>query len=98
MLPMHASVLVNLRNQLGRAEIHVANYYFSRGAYLAAANRGRFVVENFQQTPAVPDGLAVMAQGYQMLGMQELADHASRGLGCQLSRAPVTQSIWRVRF
>ena len=54
--------LVNLRNQLARAEIHVANYYFSRGAYLAAANRGRFVVENFQQTPAVPDGLAVMAQ------------------------------------
>ena len=39
--------LINLRNQLARAEIHVANYYFSRKAYLAAANRGRFVVENF---------------------------------------------------
>jgi outer membrane protein assembly factor BamD len=68
--------LVNLRNQLARAEINVANYYFSRKAYLAAANRGRFVVENFQQTPAVPDGLAVMAQGYKMLGMQELSDNA----------------------
>ena len=27
-------------NVLARYEIHVANYYFKRGAYLAAANRG----------------------------------------------------------
>ena len=80
--------LVNLRNQLGRAEIHVANYYFSRGAYLAAANRGRFVVENFQQTPAVPDGLAVMAQGYRMLGMQELSDNAVEVLAANCPEHP----------
>ena len=72
--------LVNLRNNLARAEIHVANYYFARGAYLAAANRGRYVVENFQQSPAVPDGLAVMAQAYNILEMQELADNAVRVL------------------
>ena len=29
-----------LRNLLARREIHVANYYFERGAYLAAVNRG----------------------------------------------------------
>ena len=53
--------LISLRNQLARSEINVANYYFSRGALVAAANRGQFVVENFQQSPAVADGLAVMA-------------------------------------
>ena len=68
--------MVHLRNLLARHEIHVANYYFRRGAYLAAANRGRFVVENFQRTPAVPDGLAVMAQGYLLLGMDDLAQDA----------------------
>lgn len=68
--------LVDLRNQLARAEIHAANYYFARGSYLAAANRGRFVVENFQRSPAVPDGLAVMAQAYTLLEMPELAEHA----------------------
>lgn len=68
--------MVHLRNLLARYEIHVANYYFKRGAYLAATNRGRYVVENFQQTPAVPDALAVMAQGYHLLGMEELADSA----------------------
>ena len=68
--------MVYLRNLLARHEIHVANYYFRRGAYLAAVNRGRYVVENFQRTPAVPDGLAVMAQGYLLLGMNDLAQEA----------------------
>jgi len=64
--------MLYLRNLLARHEIQVANYYFKRGAYIAAINRGRNVVENYQQTPAVPDALAVMVQGYQLLGMTEL--------------------------
>ncbi|AOS96897.1 Outer membrane protein assembly factor BamD precursor [Microbulbifer aggregans] len=64
--------MIHLRNLLARYEIHVANYYFKRGAYLAATNRGRYVVENFQQTPAVPDALAVMVQGYHLLEMPDL--------------------------
>lgn len=72
--------MVYLRNLLARYEVHVANYYFLRGAYLAAANRGRFVVENFQRTPAVPDALAVMVQAYQLLGMNDLADDALANL------------------
>ena len=65
--------MVHLRNLLARHEINVANYYFRRGAYMAATNRGRYVVENFQRTPAVADGLAVMAQGYILLGLDDLA-------------------------
>ncbi len=65
--------MVHLRNLLARSEINVANYYFRRGAYVAAVNRGRYVVENFPQTPAVADGLAVMVQGYILLGLDELA-------------------------
>ncbi len=65
--------MVHLRNLLARAEINVANYYFRRGAYLAATNRGRYVVENFPHTPAVADGLAVMIQGYRLLGLEDLA-------------------------
>jgi len=68
--------MVYLRNLLARYEINVANYYFKRRAYVAALNRGRYVVENFQETPAVPDGLAVMAQAYLILGMQDLANNA----------------------
>lgn len=65
-----------LRARLARYEINVANYYFRRKAYLAAANRGRYVVENYQQTEAVGDGLAVMVQAYQLLGLDDLANDA----------------------
>jgi outer membrane protein assembly factor BamD len=72
--------MVHLRNLLARYEINVANYYFKRRAYVAALNRGRYVVENFQETPAVPDGLAVMAQAYLILGMDDLAQNAVAAL------------------
>jgi len=68
--------MVSLRNLLARHEIIVANYYIRRGAYLAAVNRGRYVVENFQRTPSVADGLAIMAQGYIFLGMNQLAEES----------------------
>lgn len=63
-----------LRNLIARSEINIANYYLERKAYIAAANRGRYVVENYQRTPAVPDALAVMIQAYSQLGMSELAN------------------------
>jgi outer membrane protein assembly factor BamD len=68
--------LVYLRNRLARYEINVANYYFKRKAYLAAANRGRYVVENYPQTPAMGDALAVMIQAYQLLGLNDLAENS----------------------
>ena len=80
--------MVYLRNILARYEIHVANYYFKRGAYVAAANRGRYVVENFQGTPAVPDGLAVMAQAYFLLGMEDHSDNAAKVLAENFSNHP----------
>ncbi len=68
--------MIALRNLLAHHEIMVGNYYIRRGAYLAAVNRGRYVVENFQRTPAVADGLAIMAQGYIFLGMNDLAQES----------------------
>jgi outer membrane protein assembly factor BamD len=63
-----------LHNLLARHEIHVANYYLERKAFLAAANRGRYVVENFQEASAVPDALAVMVQGYHEMKIHDLAN------------------------
>lgn len=65
--------MIYLRNLLATYEIHVARYYLKREAYIAAANRGRYVVENFQQTPAVGDGLAIMTEAYQRLSLDDLA-------------------------
>ena len=52
--------MIYLRNLLAAYEIHAGRYYLTRQAYVAAANRGRYVVENLQETPSVGDGLALM--------------------------------------
>lgn len=66
--------MIYLRNLLAAYEVHVGHYYLKRQAYVAAANRGRYVVENFQETPAVGDGLAIMVEAYQRLTLNDLAD------------------------
>lgn len=66
--------MIFLRNNLAAYEIHVANYYLERSAYIAALRRGQYVVENFQGTPAVADGVAIMIEGYLRLGLDDLAD------------------------
>lgn len=65
-----------LRNLLAAAEVNVARYYIRRGAWVASANRGRYVFENFQESAAVPDALAIMVEAYQLLNMDELAEQA----------------------
>ncbi len=68
--------MVYLRNLLAAYDVHVGHYYLKRGAPVAAANRGRYIVENFQQTPSVSDGLALMVEAYRRLALPELADAA----------------------
>jgi outer membrane protein assembly factor BamD len=80
--------MIALRNLMARHEINVANYYLRRGAYLAATNRGRYVVENFERTPAVADGLAIMAQGYLLLEMNELAGDSINVLALNYPQHP----------
>jgi len=70
--------MIYLRNQLATHEIHVGQYYLKRKAWIAAANRGRFVVENYPTSPSVPDGLALMIQGYQQLGLTDLAEQSQQ--------------------
>ena len=66
--------MVFLRNNLSAYEIHVARYYLKRQAYIAALNRGRYVVENFQGTPSVADGVSIMIEAYLRLGLNDLAN------------------------
>jgi outer membrane protein assembly factor BamD len=67
-------------NSLASYELHVARYYYRRGAYVAAANRAQQAVKDFQQTPAVEEALYILAQSYDRLGMAQLRDDADRVL------------------
>jgi len=64
--------MVYLRNSLARYELHAADYYLRRGAYLAAVNRAQYVVQHYDRTTPVPDALLIMAKAYKHLGYADL--------------------------
>jgi len=70
--------MLALRNNLAMYEIHVARFYLKRKAYVAAANRGSYVIKEFQRTPAVPYALQVMEEAYTQLGLEDLAADSKR--------------------
>ncbi len=67
-----------LVNALASHEVHVARYYFTRGAYVAAANRAQFALQNYPQAPATEEALYVLVRSYDSLGMNDLRDDANR--------------------
>lgn len=68
------------RNVLAQHEVLIANYYMRRGAYVAAANRAKYVVENYPQTPAIPDALTLLAKAYGELQMHDLESDTQKVL------------------
>jgi outer membrane protein assembly factor BamD len=66
--------MVFLRNNLAAYELIVAEYYLRREAYIAAANRARYALEVFPNTPHSPDALVVLHKAYTELDLPELAD------------------------
>jgi outer membrane protein assembly factor BamD len=67
-------------NMLAEYEVHVANYYVRRGAYVAAANRAKESVLEFPQTASTPEALSIMVIAYDRLGLKQLRDDAQRVL------------------
>src|SRR4051812_30678840 len=72
--------MIYLVEALARQEIHVARYYLSRGAYLAAVNRAQDAITKFPNSPIHLDALEVMIEGYDRMGMAELRDDARKVL------------------
>ena len=67
-------------NSLAQYEVHVARFYYSRGAYVAAINRAQLAVTQYQQAPALEQALYIMVQSYDALGLTQLRDDARRVL------------------
>ena len=67
-----------LVNALAAHEIHVARYYMSRGAYVAAVNRAQFAIKAYPQAPANEEGLVILVQAYDRMGIPTLRDDSER--------------------
>jgi outer membrane protein assembly factor BamD len=70
----------HILHTLAAHEVHVARYYFRRGAYLAAVNRAQVAVTEYQQAPAAEEALFILMQSYEKLQMTSLRDATERVL------------------
>tara|TARA_B110000881_G_scaffold149369_1_gene132407 strand:+ start:1 stop:1203 length:1203 start_codon:yes stop_codon:yes gene_type:complete len=68
-----AKRMTYLRNTLASYEIHVANFYFKRKAYMAVINRCNYLIEKYPNAPANMEALIFLEKSYKALLM---TDHA----------------------
>lgn len=69
------------RDHLAGKEMEIGRWYLKQKHYLAAINRFKTVVEEYQQTTHVPEALYRLVETYSMLGLQEEARKAAAVLG-----------------
>lgn len=83
-----------LRNMFARHELETALYYLRRGAYVAAADRARYLLETYPQSIWQNDAVATMAEAYTRLGNKTLADDARRVLQQNDPNHPWLRGEW----
>jgi len=86
--------MIYLRDNMARAQLNVAVFYLDRGAYVAASNRAKDIVEKFQRTPEAGDALAVMVIAYKALSEDKLAANTERVLQLNYPDHPYFKGHW----
>jgi outer membrane protein assembly factor BamD len=69
------------RDHLAGKEMEIGRYYERQGQYLAAINRFRRVIDNYQTTTHVPEALHRLTESYLALGVVEEARSSAAVLG-----------------
>lgn len=70
--------MVFLLDMLARAEYYAADYYYRRGAYVAAANRATYIIDHYPQSTETAKALALLYQANQALHLPDKAEDALR--------------------
>ena len=64
--------LIYLKNLLAQHEIHVAEFYMKRKAYVAAIGRAKYIIQHMPKTPQTPVALSILVRAYGIIGYEEL--------------------------
>lgn len=83
-----------LRDMFARHELDTALYYLRRTAYVAAANRAKFLLETYPQSQYQNDAVATLAAAYEGLGNEALASDAKRVLQQNQPDHPYLAGKW----
>ena len=68
-------------DHLAGKEMEIGRYYQRRDEFLAAINRFRFVVENYQTTSHIPEALHRLVETYTAIGLEQEANRYAAVLG-----------------
>ena len=93
-----------LRNKMAEHEFGVAKFYAKRNANIGVINRCKYIIENFEQSPAVIDALNLMVITYNKMDLPELANEAQaildanykgiKGIEGEVAQKQKKPSIW----
>ncbi len=72
--------MVYIVNALARYEVHVARYYFTRGAYVAAIGRAQTALTEYSNVASSEDALYILVSSYDAMGLTQLRDDSLRVL------------------
>jgi outer membrane protein assembly factor BamD len=79
-------------NSLALYEVHVAKYYFSRGAYVAAINRAQLAITDYRDVPALEEAMYIIYKSYEALDIVQLRDDARRIMETSFPKSELLQS------
>jgi outer membrane protein assembly factor BamD len=75
-------------NALASYEVHAADYYYRRGAYVASINRAQLAIKEYKNAPAIEDALHLMILSYTKLNEPKLAEDTRRVLAATFPDSP----------
>lgn len=72
--PDAAQRMTAIYNDFAEHEMTAARWYIKRDAYVAAANRAKWVFQYYPQSTAVPEAIAILAYSNEKLGLTDTAN------------------------
>ena len=84
-------------NSLAQYEVHVARYYYERGAYVAAVGRAQQAIADYQNVPATEEALYILIRSYDALGMAQLRDDAQRVMNASYPESTYIKGGFKTR-
>ncbi len=88
--------LIVARDQLAGKEMQVGRYYLEQREYLAAINRFRTVVTDYQTTRHVEEALERLTEAYMSLGLTSEAQTAAAVLGHNFPDSPWYEDAYKL--
>ena len=84
-----------LVNSMATGEVHIARYYYLRGAYVASANRAQTAIRKYPQAPAIEDALYILMLSYDKLGIEDQRADAERVLKLNFPQSDLNRRLER---